>query len=711
MSWFAVRRELLACSWVALLACNDGATRLHAQPEPDVHAASKTRLADFEAQQRAGTDFERRPASDHRFGSDPVRVIALPEGRFAGLLRGRDRVLVLDEFGAMLAEHATPHLPTGVALAPDQRSLVVAGIGEPTLQILELTVDDHGEVALHERARLDLGPEAMSPRDLAFASDRLWLVDEGTQVIHALAWPPSERPTITSTPHCRGPIELRAVGERLLTNCLIDHRLRIDELAPDSPTPIERATIRHDGPIWAFDVHAEPSGDLRLALGGVEDRPLDRQDGGFGYIDSFVFLARYDFATHEVVREAAINVSEIGLVTPKSILFGADSSEREWTLDLSGYATGERLRLHGKGDELGQIERRPWLPGSQSMVRIEGAGQTGWLAANPLFDIWMIGADEGAPGWTAVPDERDDRSFEERLGEALVYTTAMAPDNSSEDKRSRFTCETCHFEGRGDGRTHWTGRGEVHATSKPLLGLFENRPYFSRALDKTMAVMVDNEFHVANRHGPRDPWAALSERDLAWLPMLQGWPGEVDGEALRRSLMAFLIRWTMPSNPRARARVGSGGQPEFSDVEARGAALFRDHCESCHEARLVADDPGTRVHFDRWAELVLSESGPIVWASDVYAATAIQPWVHELGARIPSLRRLHLDGPYFTTGRADSLTSVLAGVRIRTEPAIGLRVDHDLVDGVARTGASAEVRGAALSSSEQQALLAFLHLL
>ncbi len=664
----------------------------------NAHSASTTRLAEFEDQQRATIDFEHQPASDHRFGSDPVRLIALPERRFAGVLRGLDRLVVLDEFGAMQAELATPHLPMGLALAPDRATLVVVGIGEPLVQIVDLTIDEELQVGLRERDRIELGAEAMSPRDLAFAGDRLWIVDEGTQAIHALAWPPSDPPSVRSRPHCRGPIELRAIGDLLLTNCLIEHTLRIDSVGRD-PGLIEQAMVGHDGPIWAFDGRVESDGDVLLALAGVEDHPLDRRDGGFGHVDSFVFLTRFDRATKTLVREAEINVSELGLVTPKSIAFGPRIGSQpapDWTLDLTGYATAERLRLHGRAGELANVERHPWLPGSQSVLRVEHEGSITWLAANPLLDIWMLGAGDLAPGWVAVPDDRDDRSFPERLGEALLTTTAMAPDNSSEGQRSRFTCETCHFEGRGDGRTHWTGRGEVHATSKTLFGLFENRPYFSRALDKTMAVMVDSEFRVANRHSPRDPWATLTERDLPWLARLPGWPGEVDGELLRRSLMAGLIRASMPSNPRARARAAAN-QREFSPLEARGAELFRDQCESCHEARLVADDPSTRVPFGRWAALVLSETGPILWASDVYARTAIEPWVHELGARIPSLRRLHLDGPYFTTGAAASVSAVLAGVRVRSEA----RVDHDLPDSA----------GQPLAPADQQALLAFLDLL
>lgn len=702
------RGSARASAWaltIALAGCSEPAlvpTEAESEPAsepPDPHADAKQRLADFEAEQHATIDLERRPASDHRFGADPVRVIELPAAsgaaRFAGLLRGRDRLVLLDDEGATLAELPTVHLPSGLALAPDRRTLAIVGVGEPTLQLVELDAGRASELRRH-----DLGEAALAPRDLVFAASRLWILDEGSGVLHELDGP-REAAVIRSAPHCRGGIELRVVDEFLLTNCLLDHTLRIDELAPGEP-PRERARVVHEGPIWAFDVARERTGALVLALAGVEDHPLERRDGGFGYIDSFAFLARFDPASGQLERAAAINVSELGLVTPKVIhLTLAPTLDAGWTLDLTGYASAERLRLHGSRDAVGEVERFAWLPGSQSLIHVAQPTST-YLAADPLLDAWLIARADAPPTRVAIPDPSDDRSFDERLGEALVFTSAMAPDNSSEGPRSRFTCETCHFEGRGDGRTHWTGRVDaqgrrVHATSKPLLGLFESRPYFSRALDRTLARMVDAEFRVANRHSPRDAWAPLAEQDLAWLATLPGWPGHaIEGEALRRALMAFVIRWTMPSNPRARTRANAGLR-EFTELEARGAERFRERCEGCHQARLLVDDPSTRVPFERWPELVLSEAGPITWASEVYAATAIEPWVHPEGARVPSLRRLHLEGPYFTNGAATSVAALVAGVRVRSDN----RVDHDLAD----------APGQPLPPDEQQALLEFLRLL
>jgi len=101
-----------------------------------------------------------------------------------------------------------------------------------------------------------------------------------------------------------------------------------------------------------------------------------------------------------------------------------------------------------------------------------------------FLDAWVVASPSGNTLVRVDDASESTRSTESRLGEALLFTTLMAPWNRSDGRLSRFTCETCHFEGYVDGRTHFTGRGDVHATTKPLLGLFNNRPHFSRALDR-----------------------------------------------------------------------------------------------------------------------------------------------------------------------------------------------------------------------------------
>ena len=137
---------------------------------------------------------------------------------------------------------------------------------------------------------------------------------------------------------------------------------------------------------------------------------------------------------------------------------------------------------------------------------------------------------------------------------------------------------------------------------------------------------------------------------------------------------------------------------KFTWIEEGGAKVFRDRCASCHAARLIAEEPSTEVPFDKWEKLVLSPSGPIVWNNAQYAKTGIEPYVHDEGTRVPTLRRLYKKWPYFTNGGADSLTAVLEGIRVGEESC-----DHEL--------GPANVETDGLDDREREALLAFLRLL
>ncbi len=266
----------------------------------------------------------------------------------------------------------------------------------------------------------------------------------------------------------------------------------------------------------------------------------------------------------------------------------------------------------------------------------------------------------------------------------------MAPWNRTEGRLSRFTCETCHFEGYVDGRTHHTGRGDVRATTKPLLGLFNNRPHFSRALDPDLTIMVDNEFRAAGAKSDHDPWFSAAETGLSWTPLLGVPIAELDALGLRKALMTFLMDFTHRPNPAVL------GREALTDRERRGAEIFARRCEGCHAARLVADDPATRVPPDRWESLVLSREGPIVWGAKGYWKTGVTPYVHDLGARAPSLRRLYKKWPYFTNGSAKSLREVLERARFR-----GAETWHD----------AAPEGTEGLPDDEREALLGWLDLL
>ncbi len=182
----------------------------------------------------------------------------------------------------------------------------------------------------------------------------------------------------------------------------------------------------------------------------------------------------------------------------------------------------------------------------------------------------------------------------------------MAPWNKADGPLSRFTCETCHFEGYVDGRTRHTGRGDVRATTKPLLGLFNNRPHFSRALDPDLTAVADNEFRVAGALSGHDPWFSISSEGAPWLADL----GLADAgraartpEALRRALMSFLMAFSYRANPR-RPR-----PHELHPARARRRPGVQDRCARCHAPVLRSDDPGSAAPFERWEALVLAPRG------------------------------------------------------------------------------------------------------
>ena len=414
--------------------------------------------------------------------------------------------------------------------------------------------------------------------------------------------------------------------------------------------------------MWGLDAREDERG-LWIAAGGVEDHPLDRRGGSFGYIDSFVFLYHLAPGKTQPARVSAVNVSAEGVVTPKVVLLRDEGgSPAAWVL---GYGSDRLLDLRfssGSPTPPAQRSRRA-LPGVNALL---DAGLGRLIGASPLFDAFVQidtrAPPEAEPALIPVSDPRSP-SFpsapapEARLGEALFFTTLMAPWNRSEGPLSRFTCETCHFEGQVDGRTHHTGRDEVHATTKPLLGLFNNRPHFSRALDPDLTTVADAEFRVAGALSDHDPWFSATAREAAWLPLLGLGEPALTPLALRRALMLFLMSFTHRPNPAAL------GRTTFSPEERHGQQLFQRRCEPCHEARLIADDPGSKVPLASWEGLIFRREGPIVWARSDYKKTGVLPYVHERGARVPSLRRLYAKWPHFTNGSAKDLESLLSRAR------------------------------------------------
>lgn len=666
-----------ALAWTALGGC-DARPRPaepsagHVAPPPGEADEAFARLQAYEDQQRlAHPGAALRPWSKVA-GDDPWLVYPLDGQRAIGLLRGADAAVVLDERGRELQRVATVTQPIAVAVH-GEAVWVVGAPGE--LQRFGLR---DGQLQPGDRMAL---PGAVALRDAVALPHGLALSDGWSGQVLQLGWdgalvPEDARP-------CRGAFDLHESAGLLASVCLHERGLRLDHGEVHT-------TASHDGPLWSSAITPLAGGGWLVAAGGVEDHPLDRTDGAFGFVDSFLFLERVQPCAQGLCRHelARIDVAPMGIIVPKWLAVTADAEQAEVTLSSYGGDAFVQLAV-SLADGSGSTTRSFAVPPG---IRDAGRMAGGWLAADPLLDRWVRIDDDGTVSTELPRDPRPGAPPSVRVGEALFFTRLMAPAASSEGRASRFTCETCHFEGTVDGRVHYTGRQDVHAATKPLLGLFVNRPHFSRALDRTLATMVDNEFTVANRGSAAGPRFDATAQAWPWLALL-GAHETQDADALRRALIDFFVAYDHESSPAVVARRRSSAAPRFTDQERAGADSFAQHCEGCHQARTIADDPSTRVDPTQWESLVLSERGPLVWASEQRVRTGVEPYVHPEGARVTSLRRLWLKWPYFTNGSAHSIADVLARVRLRP------------VFAHAGEGAGD------LDAAEQRALAAFLALL
>lgn len=662
---------------------------------PEVERALES-LRREEEDLRSRTDFSTLPPSSRSLGANPYALTSLAPAaapaRFAGVLRGDSSIVLLDAGGDELSRVATVTSPNSLAALPDGRLFVVGDV-EPRVVRYRLTGEKlvpEGDIAI---------PEAASLRAVAADARALFVADFWGDRLFSKPLGASAAATgMASAPLCGGPIRLALTEHFLGAVCLFDHSLALYERDSKGLAAREVGRITHDGPIWGASL-AEHGGSLFVAAGGVEDHPLDRGDKAFGYVDSFVYLYRLD-AGRPPSRLFSLNTSELGVVTPKITRLGvsatsirvtvmAYASDKWLELELGRGASDDKARPGEAANLAGTVlTEHSGVPGCSDVALAEDT----FVCANPLFDAWVAfskGREPPSIRRKTVPSA----SPAERLGEALFFTTLMAPDATSAGKRSRFTCETCHFEGGTDGRVHHSGRDDIRVSTRPLLGLLNDAPHFSRAHDPDLTSVSNNEFSVANRGNPIDPWFSLSKQRFPWLGELGVTEDTVTPLELRRALLVFLGRFSHAENPLAVRR----SEPRrFTDDERRGAALFRDRCAGCHAARLVARDATKEVPFERWEALVLSPEGPIVWSNGEYAKTGVLPYVDPKGTQTPSLRRLYLKRPYLTNGSARTLDDLVARARFRGE-----EFQH---------AAGGDAAGE-LGRDEQRALVAFLRIL
>lgn len=695
------RRPWLFFSFLVASAC---AARLDVEPgrtrhpdgdsEPDPITRQLLEIREEEAALRRTSDFGRLAFDAEAFGAEPHRVVGLQDGRALGLSRGSARVVLFDRAVLPSASAPGPRLGTGLAASAG----TAFAAGELDRRIFRYRVSERLEpLDGFELEPAEYGLDALA----AGAPDVLYATAKNDARLFVIQGASGTSPRYSAAGVIgRGPHRLIAAPGHLVVLARLEHSLAVWELDV-AGLPTGRAWRQlHDGPFWGAGVASQQDGMLIFAT-GVEDSPLDRRGGSFGFIDSFLYV--YGFTPERGLRlRSAIDTSEYGVVTPRAI--DVQSIGDGVAATVFGYGSARALVVESGVDRSEpHVVAVPGLPGTADVARIGSAT----LAANSLLDAWVVERPGRAPTVLSEPSD-DERSCLERVGEALAFTTLIAPRNRSEAELSRFTCETCHFEGGLDGRVHHTGRGAVKVTTRPLRGLFNDAPYFSRALDRDLTEMVHNEFRVAGSGSGTDPWFALDVTEHPWLRELGCSERALSPAQLRRALV---LHFTRASHlPNARALPPRAWAP----LELAGARVFLERCERCHEARLATHDPASRVPFGGWHDFVFSEASPIVWASERYALTGIEPRVHPLGARVPSLRRIAYEFPYFTNGSAQSLEAVLAGARFDDACFY-----HHVGDVGAKPGETPGARDAcrprgrlrALAQVERRALGAFLSLL
>jgi hypothetical protein len=601
-------------------------------PAP-TRAATATRLRELRAKESA-TRATYDPAAAAPWidvsGADPYRLVP-SEGGYVGILRGSRALVRLNADLSEIARLPLPQSPTALCLTPVGEAWVASRYAQ---QLWRVGLDSRiTEKALNVAGVADLAcGEAGSVYVLPADGSALLTLNARGDVV-------DRRPAM------RGGLRLAIRGRYLLESSLFERSLRVRWLSARGVPEQELATVHHDGTLWAFDALVNDA-ELLIAVAGVEDKSLVRVHGEFENIDSFLWV--YSLRDGQLRELAALNLSELGVVVPKAVGLSLEAGHVVVRALASGSGSAIRASFAADFSRPPELDLAPALPGVTDAV-FEPDGRAAY--ASPLFDAWIRLDRAGAHPMRVDADRRP--SVDARLGEALFFTELLAPTNRSEGTHSRFSCETCHFEGGVDGRIHYTGRADISVVTKPLFGLANNRPHFSRAQDPDLSSVSHNEFRVAGAGSAESPWFALDTSRFAWLHDLGIERARLEPLELRAALLDFLYTFSHAPNPLAL------GRSRFTELEARGAQAFAEHCQSCHAPRLLSDDGRSARRLEEWESLVLSRNAPLVWARGDYEKTGILPYVSEQGTRITSLRRLALKPRYFTNGSSPNLDDVL----------------------------------------------------
>ena len=607
-------------------------------------------------------------AREATFGADPCRIRHLSRtDHYLILLRNASRIVLCDRHLRIIDSAPSPPHPVAMDVV-DDNLLLVGGELSGTVSRYHIGANRIGvlpDIKLQN---------VVSVRDLVYDEDTasLFLIDDFSRRLVQARLPLSEirRPDVRvrqrAFPIDPGPLRILHIKNYLIIDFLLTHTLQIIPLRRGAPDFSRSSRIVNKGPFWSVSA-LRTDGKLLIAAGGIENRPFSRKRGEFGYIDSFLYLFTLKVDRDGVFRwkksdrydqrrYLSANLSEQGVLTPKAIVFSR-TDKAEPRLWVTGYGSDHAVafRLGARGLTL---ERRvSVMPGISDAVVVPNPKGASLVYATPLLDR-VVKRDLSTRGKAKVP-VRHYLDFPmqftpPRLGEILFFTDLMTPNNSSQGELSRFTCEACHFEGHFDGRVHFTGRDHIYTSTKPVRGLADNVPIFSRAGDRSLSSMVMTEFQVANQH--RKGTFYIRKDRYPWMSTVENWPEILTPLALRQGLLSFFVAFDHEPNP---WRIQ---HPTLSKRARRGLRVFRDRCADCHQP-LRSTRTGNGVAFAHWARWLTHKNLDLIWGAPFLARTGVKPYVSSAGARVPSLRRVWMKYPLFTNGSAKSIRDVLEDFR------------------------------------------------
>ncbi|HSR68379.1 MAG TPA: hypothetical protein VLU25_10590 [Acidobacteriota bacterium] len=591
------------------------------------------------------------------FGTDPYRIDYLPGlDRYLVLLRNASQVLLCTPDLRVLDRRPAPRSPTAWDRQGEER-LFLGGELSSSLSVYRIRSD---RLLPLESIPLRY---SVSVRDLTYLQHprpALFLLDGFDRQLVRLDL---EQGSQQFFPLGAGPASILSLGGHLVINLLYQHAILIVPLSAGIPDMPSATRLAIQGPFWSVDAVLRDD-RLLVAAGGVEDRPLDRSQGEFGNLDSFLYL--FELTRSEGVfrpsgedgRVAYLNLSELGVVTPKALSFHRDAEGLE--LWVAGSGSGRVTAFQVDGFDLRLMQSFEAGPGASELTLHMRQSRKRLALANPLLDrIDLFDAGLGVPSRVGRPlDLLGPRiaSDSSRLGEILFFSTLMSPGNRSEGSLSRLTCEACHFEGGLDGRVHFTGRDDIHLATKPLRGLADNVPLFSRGGDATLSSMVMAEFRVINQ-GRKDIFE-LRPSHFPWMRDPDAGAEVLTPAQLRKAFLSFFVDFRHRPNP------WSVRQKELDPLARVGLEVFRRRCEDCHQA-IDATRQGQGIPPQEWPGWLLSEDRDPIWGAPFYSKTGIRPYVDQAGTRVPSLRRVWLKYPYFTDGSSTTIGNVLGRFRYR----------------------------------------------